>query len=272
LDGLTIEKYYFHKFSQLFLLSLYYKNKYKIMVDKKSESLRHIQLPNDMTETKDLSPKDLLVYVCIKSFMNKETKECFPSLETIVDLSGISKPTVRKSIDKLKELKYISVRRDGRKNVYKFNPYKNFEPFSYAFLQKKDLTPNEKAYLIATQQYMFKDVEGEGKISYSDTQLSEKINLSYNSITKYNKSLKEKGYLDIIKMGVRDKESGIFINEKIFHLNELEQAIIFTLQNHEDRISTSEKKIEFLERQVKMLLKENDDLRKNDYQEGEIVV
>lgn len=234
------------------------------MEDQKSESLRHIQLPNNMTKTKDLFPKDLLVYVCIKSFMNKETKECFPSLETIVDLSGISKPTVRKSIDKLKELGYISVRREGRKNVYKFNPYKNFEPFSYSFLEKKDLSPNEKAYLIATQQYMFKDVDGEGKLTFSDTQLSDKINLSYNSITKYNKSLKEKGYLDIIRTGVKDKETGIFINEKIFHLNELEQAIVFTLQNHEDRISNTEKKIEFLERQVKMLIKENEDLKRND--------
>jgi DNA-binding transcriptional ArsR family regulator len=162
------------------------------MKKEEQKSLQHVQLPNDMTMTKELDPKDLLIYVCIKRFMNKETKECFPSLETIVEISGVSKPTVRKSIEKLKEKKYIEVRREGRKNIYKFNSYKNFEPFSYSFLDKKDLSPNEKAYLIVSQQFMFKDIEGEGKISYSDTQLAEKIKLSYNSVTKYKTNLLKK--------------------------------------------------------------------------------
>lgn len=234
------------------------------------KSLQHVQLPNDMTMTKELDPKDLLIYVCIKRFMNKETKECFPSLETIVEISGVSKPTVRKSIEKLKEKKYIEVRREGRKNIYKFNSYKNFEPFSYSFLDKKDLSPNEKAYLIVSQQFMFKDIEGEGKISYSDTQLAEKINMSYNSVTKYNKSLKEKGYLDIIKTSKKDTTTGLYVQEKLFHLNELEQAIVFALQNHEERIGKTESDIELLKRQMKILLEENRQLKAMNEQPNEI--
>ena len=202
--------------------------------------------------------------------MNKETKECFPSLETIVEISGVSKPTVRKSIEKLKEKKYIEVRREGRKNIYKFNSYKNFEPFSYSFLDKKDLSPNEKAYLIVSQQFMFKDIEGEGKISYSDTQLAEKINMSYNSVTKYNKSLKEKGYLDIIKTSKKDTTTGLYVQEKLFHLNELEQAIVFALQNHEERIGKTESDIELLKRQMKILLEENRQLKAMNEQPNEI--
>jgi len=128
--------------------------------DKKSK--QHVQLPNDMTKGKELAPKDLLIYVCIKKHQNKDTKTCFPSLETIMKLSSSSKPTVLKAIDNLKRLGYIQVTKDGRKNVYSFNPYKNFEPFSTDFLEKEDLSANEKAYLIATQQYMFKDIEGFG--------------------------------------------------------------------------------------------------------------
>lgn len=240
------------------------------MKKEEQKSLQHVQLPNDMTMTKELDPKDLLIYVCIKRFMNKETKECFPSLETIVEISGVSKPTVRKSIEKLKEKKYIEVRKEGRKNVYKFNSYKNFEPFSYSFLDKKDLSPNEKAYLIVSQQFMFKDIEGEGKISYSDTQLAEKINMSYNSVTKYNKSLKEKGYLDIIKTSKKDTTTGLYVQEKLFHLNELEQAIVFALQNHEERIGKTESDIELLKRQMKILLEENRQLKAMNEQPNEI--
>lgn len=227
-------------------------------------TLQHVQLPNNMTVTKELTPKDLLIYVCIKRYMNKATKECFPSLDTIVDISGVSKPTVRKSIEKLKELGYIAVRREGRSNIYKFNTYKNFEPFSYSFLDKEDLSANEKAYLIVSQQYMFKDIEGEGKITYSDAELSEQINMSYNSVVKYNKSLKEKGYLDIIKTSKKDSETGLMVQEKIFHLNELEQAIVFALQNHEERITDSEQRIKTLEHQVKILLNENRELKDKD--------
>jgi len=223
--------------------------------DKKSK--QHVQLPNDMTKGKELAPKDLLIYVCIKKHQNKDTKTCFPSLETIMKLSSSSKPTVLKAIDNLKRLGYIQVTKDGRKNVYSFNPYKNFEPFSTDFLEKEDLSANEKAYLIATQQYMFKDIEGFGKLTYSDTALSDIINLSYNSIVKYNKSLSEKGYLDIVKTNAKDSQTGIIVNEKIFHLNDLEQAIVFTLQNHEIRLEKSESKLDTLTKQLNIVLEEN---------------
>ena len=67
---------------------------------------QHVQLPNNMTKSGELSPKDLLVYVTIKRHLNSTTKECFPSLDTIVKESGISKPTVRKSIELLKKIVY----------------------------------------------------------------------------------------------------------------------------------------------------------------------
>lgn len=225
------------------------------------ESKQHVQLPNNMTATKELTPKDLLVYVSIKRFMNKDSLECFPSLDTIVKLSGISKPTVRKTIDKLQSLGYITVRKEGRSNVYKFSTYKKFEPFSYSFLDKEDLSPEEKSLIIVEQQYMFKDQEGFGKITYTDLELSDKINMSYNSIVKYHKSLEKKGYLSIIKTRAIDSDTGIRINEKLFHLDELGQAIVFTLQNHEERLGKTETRVEILEKQIQIILEENKDLK-----------
>lgn len=224
-------------------------------------SLQHVQLPNNMTVGTDLSPKDLLIYACIKKHQNKTTKTCYPSIETIMKLSSSSKPTVMKAIENLKRLKYIEVTKEGRKNVYHFNPYKDFEPFSPAFLEKEDVPANLKAYVIATQQYMFKDIDGYGKVTFTDQQLANTINLSYNTITKYNKALVDMGYLDIVKTNTRDKVTGLQINEKIFHLNELEQAIVFKLQEHENRLDKSEMKIDTMELQVGILLKENREIK-----------
>ena len=79
---------------------------------------QHVQLPNDMTsEEKSLTPKDLLVYVSIKRYMNNQTKESFPSLAKLTVCTSLSKPTIALSIENLVKAGFISVRRQGRKNV-----------------------------------------------------------------------------------------------------------------------------------------------------------
>ncbi len=222
---------------------------------------QHVQLPNDMTKSGELSQKDLLVYVTIKRYMNAQTKECYPSLDTIVQISGVSKPTVRKAIETLKKLEYLEVRKEGRKNVYKFNPYKNFEPFSYEFLDF-DLDTNLKAYVMVAQQTMYKDIEGFGKISYTDSELANIINLDRHTIAKYNKALEEKGLLSIIKTDKKDPVTGLRIDEKFFHLNELGQAIIWTLQKHEDDINELKEKAKETSKDVQIALKAHSEMQK----------
>lgn len=228
----------------------------------KSKNLQHVQLPNDMTKDEEVKPKDLLIYVCIKKFMNKDTKEAFPSQQTIAELAGLSRPTVKKSIEVLKKYGYISERKEGRKYVYKFNSYRNFEPFSYDFLEKEDLDASEKALILASQQKMFKDVEGYGKITMSDEDLADHLNVSTKTIARVNKSLVKKGYLDLIKTNIKDPITGLYINEKLYHLNELEQAIVFTLQNHEDRLDKNEEDIKNIKKQMDMLIRENKALKR----------
>jgi Mn-dependent DtxR family transcriptional regulator len=225
------------------------------------ESNRHVQLPNNMTVSGNLSPKDLLVYVTIKSFMNKDTQECFPSLDTIVKKCGVSKPTVRKSILLLKQEGYLKVRVDGKRHIYSFNSYKTFEPFSYEFLDNPDLDANTKAYIIVTQQLMFKDIKGFGKLTYTDSELSELINLDKRTIAKYDKTLQEKGYLSVVKTSAINTNTGSQINEKIFHLDELGQAIIWTLQKHENDINELKEQTSSTSRDVAILLKEIDELK-----------
>ena len=220
------------------------------------ENKQHVQLPNGMTSDEDITPQDLLVYVAIKRFMNKDTKEAFPSLATISQKSGASIPTIRKSIKKLQGT-YFEVIKNGRSQYYLFDKkYKKFEPFSYDFLDKEDLTFTEKAYIIASQQYMFKDNEGVGKISLTNSELSEKINMPEATISKCNRSLTSKEYLSIIRCTKTDPETGVQLQEKIFHLDELGQAVIWALQNHEERIQNNERRIDNNEKDLRMALDE----------------
>lgn len=233
-------------------------------------SKQHIQLPNNMTNKEDITPKDLLIYVTIKSFMNKDTLSCFPSIATIVKKSGVSKPTVLKGILKLQAAGYIRIGKYKRSNLYTFSRYKNFEPFSYDFLNRTDISTEEKSLIIAEQQHMFKDTEGFGKISYTDLELSKKINMSYPSIVKYHKSLEEKGFLTIVKTSAKDSSTGVQINEKIFHLDELGQAIIWKLQQHEEDINelkkitdTTSKDMKIMMNEIKRLREEMEELTSN---------
>lgn len=216
---------------------------------------KHIQVPNNMTEEGNLTPKDLLVYTTIKSFMNKDTKDCFPSLETIAEKSGISKPTVIKSIVALENKNYLKVGKRGRSNLYTFSGCKKFEPFSEDFLINAEISPSEKAYIIAAQQTMFKDLEGYGKISYSDSELSKIINLDKRSIVKYNKSLEQKGFLTIVPTEATDEVTGIKIDEKIFYLSKLGQKIIWAIQKHEEDIKEVKEMAEENNKDIELLLK-----------------
>lgn len=205
---------------------------------------QHIQLPNRQ-DNDDITPREQLVYIALKSYMNKDTKECFPSLMSVSELLGISIPTIRKDIKTLESLKYISIRKQGSKQIYKFNDYKSFEPFSYDFLYNKNLTATEKAYLVASQQFMFKNGNN-GSINYSLRELADKINMPKSTIKDCDNSLQEKNLLTVINA------EGL-VQTKMFHLNEFNTAVVNTLMDHEGRLSQLEKQNELLLQELKEL-------------------
>ena len=199
---------------------------------------KHSQVPNDMAKD-GISPREQLVYAVLHSYDNPEHK-VFPSLDKLVERSQLSIPTVRASLKILEDAGYIKIEKKGRKNYYTFSKYLNFEPFSDEFLDNKDITPTTKAYLVAAQQFMYKDVEGLGKLSYSNLAMSKHINMPESSIRKCNKELEKKNYLTVIK-------NASLGDTKIFNLNDLGQAIIWALQNHEERLTDVEQRLKALE-------------------------
>jgi DNA-binding transcriptional ArsR family regulator len=75
----------------------------------------------DMIDSGDVAkmgPHATTVYLVIKAHTNFSTGRAFPSIETIVEKSGISDKQVRRELRTLEELGYISKEKKGRNNVY----------------------------------------------------------------------------------------------------------------------------------------------------------
>ena len=208
------------------------------------ENLQHVQVPNDMG-TKNLTPKDQLIYTIIKSHDNP-TKGCFPSLQVLSKESGASINTIRDSIARLKEAGYIKTELRGRKTYYTFDPYKKFEPFSPDFISNPNISFTTKSYLIASQQFMYKDVENLGKLSFSNRELADQINMPESTIRRCNAELVSKDYLTILKIESKDIQTGCKADTKLYDLNKLGQAVIWAICNHEDRIQQNTEDINTL--------------------------
>lgn len=210
-----------------------------------------------------LEKYEILIYVCIRRYMNKDTMKAFPSLDTIAKDSGCSKPTVMKTIERIKQKGYLRTEplRRGRGTMYIFNNEKSFEPFSYEFLDNKALSKSEKFQILCTQQYMYKN-DGIDKITYSDKELCELTGIDHRTLKRNNQSLIKKGYMTEIYLQKRNPETGLMNKETIYHLNELGQAIVFAIQNHENRIQNIEEKMNKRDKDIDLLFKEIDRLKK----------
>lgn len=196
-----------------------------------------------------LTPQDKLIYLAIRRYMNRDTMESFPSYARLTQDIGAAAKTIKKSVDNLVREEYLQTRRDGKKIIYKFNNKKQFEPFSWDFLDKPDLTFTEKSYIVAAQQYMFKDNE-EGKISYKNNELSKLINMSEATISKCNHSLEKKGYLE-----------GASELVKKFQLRELDQLFIWKFKEQDEKIEKNTEDIREIKQKLELLIAENEKLK-----------
>ena len=191
---------------------------------------QHYQLPNSMKVT----AKDKYVYLMLKFYDGKEG--CFPTLETLSKNFGLDTKTIRTSINRLEKAGYIQIEQHGRKNYYQFTKYINFEPFSPEFMKSKEIPTCAKVYIAGIQQYMYKDVENLGKLSYTDCQIAKLLGMSQPTVNRYHKKLKELGILYMMPSKKKDQVTGCKSNIKVFKMDKVYQQIIWTLKEHEERL------------------------------------
>lgn len=154
----------------------------------------HVIVPEVDLAEKSLKYRDFLVYFTIRSYLNNQTSKCFPEIRTIVKRSGLSFKYVSDSIDRLKTAGYISVT-TVKVNYYKFKALENFTCIPVSILDEDDLSTEEKALLIRIRQYFY---EPAFQSPYSCKEIAIFIGLSYETLSKYYKSLIKKGYIKAI--------------------------------------------------------------------------
>ena len=154
--------------------------------------MKHTAVPHTFDDTKFLimdneNPErilqhgDKVVYAAIRRYMNEETRVCYPSISKIKQKAGCGQTKVEEAIKRLVQAGFIKVFKKpipatGKLSwFYEFNNSnfdKHFEMFTDAFLDL-DLPINVKEYYMDIQRYLYDKDSGVGKISFSNTKISE---------------------------------------------------------------------------------------------------
>lgn len=94
-------------------------------------------------DDKKLNPSDKVVYQALCRFVNSETQECYPSMKTLVDCTGLSDNTIRTKLKHLKKLGYIEIdSADGKVNYYQINePPQKLNPLKLLYNTPSKKTP-----------------------------------------------------------------------------------------------------------------------------------
>ena len=174
--------------------------------------------------------------------MNQKTHLSFINLGDIENLSGLSRPTILKYVEFIENCGYFKIVKTGANlhyNSYLFpeqHKDEKFEKFAFEMIERDDLIPTEKAYLIALQKHLFIDFEsGVGRISMSDLDLYQKIQGSRKKLMEVMKSLKEKGIITAeTETFKRDKETGLRVRQRDFILNNYNTAAIKRIEKKLD--------------------------------------
>lgn len=208
---------------------------------------QHVQVVSDLDDMVT-TPFDLLVYCYFKKYANVDESglsKTFVSISRISEEYHISKKTILKSLENLELDKYLfRERRKGTSNMIIFNPSKHFEAFSYEFLDTDKLTNKEKAYLIAAQKYMF-ITQDSGKISFTNKELADKLNITEKTVRTYNDILERKGMLTVVQNKSRDivDNGGCRTTTKIYNINEYFQGIAYLIKQQQEQINSNTEEI-----------------------------
>lgn len=95
-----------------------------------------------------ISPKDLLIYLCLRYFKDAKTGESSVTIAKIAELTMISPVTILNSIDRLKDSKFIKCVHRGKRNFYTF--LVDIDATSYDFLKQK-CSSSEKIKMAARE-------------------------------------------------------------------------------------------------------------------------
>ena len=241
-------------------------------------SKKHVQVAHELDIMRSkhiLEHGDKIIYAAIRIYMNVETRECYPALNTIATKLKCSKTKIINALERLLTTGLINKHFDGRKNHYYFPETefdKQFEMFTEEFLEL-ELPLNVKEYYMDIQPFLYGKETGIGKCSFSNAELARRTGWTVPSIKKYNTYLIEHGFLEEETTDKKDS-AGFPIVQKNFDLQSLNQAALWAKKITEQVImNTSD--IEQMKKELEELKewkkrKEREESLKRNYVEQEI--
>ena len=167
---------------------------------------QRIQIGKELIENEDLDKYSLYLYAVLSVYADKDTRQCFPSLETLAKDTKASKTTVTKRLNNLQNKGYITILNRGKKgNLYTLikppKLLKDKEEFTIEFIKRDDLTIEEKIFFICTASKTSKDENtGIGEIkNVSVNKLAKWCGMSWGSTNKIINSLIQKSAIKFDK-------------------------------------------------------------------------
>lgn len=245
---------------------------------------KHYQLPSvdgnyNTKEFEILNLGDRYIYLWMKTRMDYESKQSFPSYKYISDNineycedATCTPIKVKNAIKRLEQVGWIEIEgRFGTSNLYRFKELAKFERFSEEFLQNKKYTWKEKDFYMQLQQYIFKDYDNQTAfITWTNSKIASMLHLSPQVISRYMNALKKKQAFVEIKTTYRDPATKLPIIRREFNLQALNQLFVL-LEKHENDIQETKENLREtkddvaeLKEQIKKLTKEVEQLKNQD--------
>lgn len=212
---------------------------------------QHTQIPQNF-DWKQLEWCDQLVFAQIKRFMNKDTRNCYPSMTKIKDLTQLSERFINDSVKRLESAGLVKItKRKGTSNLYYFPPETdNFEMFTNDFLDMK-LPPKVKEYYMKIQNSLYDKDQEIAVTHYSDVELAQLTGLSIPTVKKYNKILQDGGYMTSAITNYKD-EAGLAIRQMAFDMQKLGQFGLW-VKAVTEQVSKNTDDIENIKRELREL-------------------
>ena len=207
-----------------------------------------VKVPNIDLASQGLEMKDLVIYAYLKKHYNNVTKDSFPSFQTLSEESGISKPTVIKSVNRLQASGYINISKIKKVNHYTFSDVNKFEIYSFDFLEDRTLTTADKAYIICMQPHMFKDSNlGIGKVIYSELDIANKLGIDLRTLRKYENHLQQgdKPVMTLVPTKKKDPMTGLAIQERIFDFDAYNNLLALKFMQIDEEMKDKVSRIEY---------------------------
>lgn len=237
---------------------------------------QRIQLDNSIPNDENLDYKDVLLYAMLLKYADKNTYKAFPSLERLSQDCKMSRTTVKNRLDKLMKngnieisKRYLEkdsdgeVKKKGRSNLYilKRPPkyLKDKEEFTKTFLES-DLDPDEKAFILCTQQLFSDKSTGTGTLEKSSVnKLCKVLKCGKTTCASILTTLEDKGI-------IFQKRDGQKL-ELSLNLDKIGQAVLFIAE----QVSENTEDIMYLKNKVAQLEKEITELRAGNEEGCEVV-